>query len=196
MCVKGGIGLMKLTVKIRFLLVVILMIAAHISVSAQRVALTTNLIEDAIATPNFGADVVLTDRQSISFDASFAPYKLSEVFHNKCMTFRAGYKFWLNQAFYSHYLGVDFVASSSDVGLMKWNFKDEYVGVGLSYGYAFIINKRLNLVPHIGLGVAYGSSYEGYDHVEDSGAAIQAQATMGIKPVVTRLGITLQYVLK
>jgi hypothetical protein len=79
---------------------------------------------------------------------------------------------------------------------MKWNFKDEYVGIGLSYGYAFIINKRLNLVPHIGLGVAYGSSYEGYDHVEDSGAAIQAQATMGIKPVVTRLGITLQYVLK
>ena len=136
---------MKLTVKIRFLLVVILMIAAHISVSAQRVALTTNLFEDAIATPNFGADVVLTDRQSISFDASFAPYKLSEVFHNKCMTFRAGYKFWLNQAFYSHYLGVDFVASSSDVGLMKWNFKDEYVGIGLCYGYAFIINKRLNI---------------------------------------------------
>lgn len=187
---------MRLTVKIKFLLVVIMMIAARTSVHAQRVALTSNLFEDAIATPNLGVDVVLTDRQSLSFDASFAPYKLSPVFYNKCMTYRVGYKFWLNQAFYAHYIGVDLLASSSDFGLAKWGFKDEYVGIGLGYGYAFIINKRLNLVPHIGLGVAYGSSYEGYDHVEGTGAAIQAQATKGVRPVITRFGVTLQYVLK
>jgi hypothetical protein len=194
--VKGRNRLVKLTDKIKFVLVVILMIVARGSVNAQRMALTTNLFEDAIATPNLGVDVVIADGQSISFDASFAPYKLSEAFHNKCMTYRAGYKFWFNQAFYAHYIGADLVVSSSDVGLLKWNFKDEYVGIGLCYGYAFIMNKRLNLVPHIGLGMAYGNRYEGYDHVEDSGAAIEAQATAGFKPIVTRLGVTLQYVLK
>lgn len=187
---------MKLTVNMKLVLVVILMIAARGSINAQRMSLTTNLFEDAIATPNLGVDVVVADKQSISFDASFAPYTLSEAFHNKCMTVRAGYKYWFNQTFYSHYVGADIVASSTDAGLLKWNFKQEYVGIGLSYGYAFIINKRLNLVPHIGFGVAYGTSYDGYDHVEDSGEAFYAQATKGIIPIVTRFGVTLQYVLK
>lgn len=192
---KVGNRLMKLTVKIRLVLVVILMIATGGSINAQRVALTTNLFEDAIVTPNVGVDVVLGDKQSFSFDASFAPYKLADAFHNKCMIYRAGYKFWFAQALYGHYVGVDLVANSSDVGLGKWSSKDEYIGIGASYGYAFIISKRLNLVPHIGIGYAYGNRYEGYDHVENSGAAVEAQATRGGKPIITRFGVTLQYVL-
>lgn len=186
---------MKINFKIRWILVVILMIAAGKTVNAQRLALTTNLFEDAIVTPNFGVDVVITDKQSFTFDASFAPYKLADAFHNKCMTYRLGYKFWLNQAFYGHYVSVDLVANSSDIGLGKWNFKDEYLGVGASYGYAFIISKRLNLVPHIGIGVAYGNRYEGYDHMTENGSPVEAQAKRGVIPIVTRFGVTLQYVL-
>lgn len=195
MCVKVRVTLMKINFKIRWILVVILMITAGKSVNAQRLALTTNLFEDAIVTPNIGVDVVITDKQSFSFDASYAPYKLADAFHNKCMTYRLGYKFWLNQAFYGHYLGMDLVANSSDVGLAKWHFKDEYLGVGASYGYAFIISKRLNLVPHIGVGVAYGNRYEGYDHMTENGSPVEAQAKRGVIPIVTRFGVTLQCVL-
>ena len=186
---------MKINLKIRYILVVIFMIAASKTVNAQRLALTTNLFEDAIATPNIGVDVVLADKQSLTFDASFAPYKLADAFHNKCMTFRLGYKFWLNQALYGHYVGVDLVANSSDIGLAKWNFKDEYIGVGASYGYAFIISKRLNLVPHIGLGVSCGNRYEGHDHMTENGSPVEAQAKFGVRPIITRFGVTLQYVL-
>ena len=67
---------MKINLKIRYILVVIFMIAAGKTVNAQRMALTTNLFEDAIATPNIGVDVVLADKQSFTFDASFAPTSL------------------------------------------------------------------------------------------------------------------------
>ena len=93
-----------MSVKIKFILVAVLMIAARTSIHAQRIAVTTNLLEDVMVTPNVGVDIVLSDQQSITFDTSFAPYHLSQAFANKCMTFRAGYKYWFSQAFYAHHI--------------------------------------------------------------------------------------------
>lgn len=112
------------------------------------------------------------------------------------MTFRTSYKFWFNQAFYAHYIGIDAVANSSDIQIGKNNFKDEYVGAGLSYGYSFIIGKRLNLVPSLGLGVAYGKSHEGNDYVDENGIGEMAVTTYGVKPIFTRLAVTINYILK
>lgn len=185
----------KMSIKIRFIMVAVLMIVAKTSVHAQRLAVTTNLLEDVFVTPNVGVDIVLSDRQSVAFDASFAPYKLSQQFSNKRMTFRAGYKYWLNQAFYAHYVGVDAVASSSDVVVGQFNSRDEYVGLGVAYGYSFILGKKLSIVPSIGVGLAYGNSYQGHDHME-SGKPVYAVATPGFKPILTRLSVTIHYILK
>lgn len=163
---------------------------------AQRLAITTNLLEDVVLTPNLGFDIVLSDKQSIAFDASYSPYKLSSQFHNKRMTFRTEYKFWLNQAFYAHYIGIDAVASSSEVGLGGFSSRDEYIGLGIGYGYSFIIGKRLNIVPSIGIGLAYGNNYEGHDHMSDTRLPIQAVQIPGFKPILTRLSVTLQYILR
>ena len=180
----------------KFVFVAVLLIATRTSLNAQRVAVSTNLLEDAILTPNVGVEIVLADQQSITFDASCSPYKLSQKFYNKCMTFRAGYKYWFDQALYAHYLGVDLVASSSDFWLGKLSSRDEYIGVGVGYGYSFIVGKKLNIVPCMGIGLAYGQSYDGYDQMVGTGKGVEAQARRGVKPVVTRLGITIQYVLK
>ena len=181
---------------IKIIFVAILSIVTGTSLNAQRVGVTSNLLEDAVLTPNIGVEIVLADQQSITFDASCSPYKLSQNFYDKCMTFRAGYKYWFNQALYAHYLGVDLVASSSDFGLGKFNSRDEYIGVGVGYGYSFIIGKKLNIVPHVGVGLAYGQSYDGYDHMISTGKGVEAAATLGLKPILTRLGVTVQYVLK
>lgn len=185
-----------MSMRIKIIFIIILLLATKTSLNAQRIALTTNLLEDAIVTPNIGVDIVVADNQSISFDASCAPYKLTQQFYNKCMTFRAGYKYWFNQAFYAHYLGVDAVANSSDVKIGNLSGREEYIALGVGYGYSFIIGKKLNLVPHVGVGLAFGQSYDGYDHMIEPGKGVQAVATRGVKPVVTRLGLTLQYVLK
>lgn len=185
-----------MSLRIKIILIVILSLATKTSLNAQRIALTTNLLEDAIVTPNLGVDIVVADNQSITFDASCAPYKLTQQFYNKCMTFKAGYKYWFSQALYAHYIGVDAVANSSDVKMGKYGSRNEYIALGVGYGYSFIIGKKLNLVPHVGVGLAYGQTYDGYDHMIEPGKGVEAVATRGVKPVVTRLGLTLQYVLK
>jgi hypothetical protein len=48
----------------------------------------------------------------------------------------------------------------------------------------------------MGIGLAYGQSYDGYDQMVGTGKGVEAQARRGVKPVITRLGITIQYVLK
>ena len=63
------------------------------------------------------------------------------------------------------------------------------------YGYSFLLGKRLNLVPHVGVGIAYGKSYEGYDQMLAPGQGVQAVATPGFKPILTRFGITVTYIL-
>lgn len=185
-----------MSIRLKFVIIAILLIAVKPSLSAQRIALTSNLCEDILLTPNIGVDLVIADRQSITFDTSFSPYKLSQQFYNKRMTLRAGYKYWFNQAFYAHYIGIDAVASSSDVKVGQWNSRDEYLGVGIGYGYSFIIAKRLNIVPSIGIGLAYGQSYDGYDMMIEPGKGVEASSTIGFKPILTRFAVTLQYVFK
>jgi outer membrane protein W len=180
----------------KLILILLFFTGAKVTVSAQQIALSSNLLEDAILTPNLGVDIAVADRQSVSFDASYAPYKISSGFHNKCMSIRAGYKFWLNQSFYSHYVGIDAVLTSSDFALSQLKSRSEQIGLGLSYGYSFILGKRINLVPHVGVGLAYTTSYDGYDHMIDTGTGVQATSTSAIKPIITRLGVTIQYVLK
>ena len=113
---------------IKLVVAAILMIAAGTSANAQRIAVTTNLLEDAFLTPNIGIDVIVADRQSLTFDTSIAPFKATEFLHNKCMTLRAGYKYWFEQALYGHYIGVDAVATSSDLRIGRYNSRDQYIG--------------------------------------------------------------------
>ena len=181
---------------INIVISVLFFVVAQAPAKAQRMAVTSNLLEDAMLAPNLGVDVVVADKQSFSLDFTCAPYKLTENVHNKQMAVRAAYKFWLNQALYSHFLSVDGVLCSSDVKLGKIGSRDEYVGLGVGYGYSFIINKNINIVPSVGIGLAYGSNYQGTDHMIKPTEGVQAIATSGIRPVLTRLAVTIQYVLK
>lgn len=181
---------------IKLVVAAILMIAAGTSASAQRIAVSTNLLEDAILTPNIGVEVMMADRQSVTFDTSIAPFKATESLHNKCMTLRAGYKYWFEQALYGHYIGVDAVATSSDLRIGRYSSRDQYIGLGIGYGYSFIIGKRFNIIPSMGVGVAYGKNYEGYDMMDESGVGVEAVAVPAIKPILTRFAVTFQYVLR
>ena len=184
-----------MSLRIKILIAILLVFGAKTSLNAQRIALTTNVLEDVVLTPNIGVDIVVADKQTLSLDTSFAPDKLTQSLYYKCMIVRAGYKYWLDQAFYAHYVGVDVIASSYDIKLRNFNEKNEYVGLGVGYGYSFLLGKRLNFVPCVGLGLAYGTMYDGHDHMVRPGVGVEATATRTIRPVITRLGITIQYVL-
>ena len=112
------------------------------------------------------------------------------------MALRASYKYWFNQSLYAHYVSVDGVLCSSDFQLKNIGSRDEYVSLGVGYGYSFIISKKINIVPNIGVGLAYGTNYQGTDHMVKPSEGVQAVEKVGIIPVLTRLGVTFQYILR
>ena len=88
-----------MSTRIKIFVTLVLLLVAKTSLNAQRIAVTTNALEDIVLTPNVGVDVVVADRQSISFDTSISPYRIADDFHNKRMTFRAGYKILVQPGF-------------------------------------------------------------------------------------------------
>ena len=187
---------MKKFLWIKFVIALALFVCAQTQMNAQRMAITSNLLEDALLAPNLGVDIVVADKQSLSLVVTCAPYKLTESVHNKQMAVRAGYKFWFTQSLYAHYISIDGVLCSSDFQIGKLGSRDEYVGLGVGYGYSFVISKNINIVPNIGIGLAYGTNYQGTDHMVKPNEGVQAIETPGIMPILTRLGVTIQYVLK
>ena len=181
---------------IHIVIAIVVLMSSQTTLRAQRMAVNTNLFEDLILNPNLGIDIVIFDKQTISFDLTYAPFKLTQQYHNQNMSFKAGYKYWFNQAFYAHYIGADVVAMSTDFQVGPFGMRYECLGLGLSYGYSFIINKQLNIVPHIGAGMSCGYRYEGRDQMLDPLRGEKAVPTFAAIPIITRFGVTLQYVIK
>lgn len=149
---------------------------------AQRVAISTNLMEVATLSPSIGFDLITGHHSTISLATSFAPWKISNKVYNKHISLDLTYKYWLNQALYAHYIGINTLASSYDLKIGKKHYKGQLIGLGLGYGYSFVLNKHFNLTPNIGFGVAVNSN--------------SITGKTEIKPIITSIGINLQYIIK
>lgn len=149
---------------------------------AQRVAISTNLIEIASLSPSIGFELITSHHSSVSLNTSFAPWKVSSKIYNKHISLDFSYKYWFNQSLYAHYLSVNTLASSYDFKIGKRDYKGQVIGLGLGYGYSFVLNKHFNIIPNIGLGVG-----------------INTNSIIGkteIKPIITNIGLNLQYIIK
>lgn len=116
-------------------------------------------------------------------DVSGCPWRLSKNLSFRQISIRPTYKYWFKQAFYAHYIGIDLLYSAYDIHLKNKFYDGNIIALGIGYGYSFLLNERLNLIPGIGIGV-------GYNHSRNQ------TVKSGIKPVLTQAAITLQYVIR
>lgn len=150
---------------------------------AQRSCISTNLLEWGILTPNIGIELRLNHKSTIAMDVAGCPWRLSEKLSLRQISVRPEYRYWLKQAFYAHFIGINLLYSAYDLHLKHKFYDGNMIALGLGYGYSFILNERLNLVPAVGFGV-------GYNHSRN------LTTKSGIKPVLTHAAITLQYILR
>ena len=66
-----------MSTRVRLIIALILKLAVRNPLHAQRIAITSNALEDVVLTPNVGVEIVVADRLSLSFDTSFSPYKIA-----------------------------------------------------------------------------------------------------------------------
>ena len=118
-----------------------------------RVALKTNLLHDALLTPDIGIELSIAKRWSISAEGVWA--WLSNDSRHRYWRVYGGWieaRRWLgnktdNRALTGHHVGIYGSALSYDFefGGKGWQSPSLTYGIGASYGYSFRIAPRLNL---------------------------------------------------
>ena len=146
-------------------------------------ALKTNLLYDALSWLNFSVEVPLGDRFSALYYHQFPWWTWGEGNNEYCMRFLsigAEARWWFKpepRKFTAGHFRRDklvghFVGVYAESG--KWDFErkrdicyqGEHWSVGLSYGYAMPVGKRLNLELSISAGYA-SIAHRGYEPSED-----------------------------
>lgn len=136
----------------------------------QEVALKSNLLYDAFATLNAGVEVKLSDRWTLDVSANYNGWTLSHDRKWKHWLLQPETRYWFCDSFAGYFVGAHVLAGQYNVGNLDNNisflgsdlsklsdkrYQGWFVGLGLVYGYAWILNKHWNLEALLGFGWAY-----------------------------------------
>lgn len=139
---------------------------------SQVIGLKTNILMDATKTMNIGAEIGLSKKSTLDLSINYNPWKQNDSKMMKMLTFQPEYRYWLCERFNGHFFGIHAHAGVYQFAGLKmpfglWDqledhrFKGHFYGVGISYGYQWILSKHWNLEGNIGVGYAR-AKYEQY----------------------------------
>lgn len=143
---------------------------------AQKVAVKTNLPYWATTTPNLAFEFGLGAQTTLEVGGGYNFWTLNKESNRKIKHFLVmpEFRYWLCERFNGHFFGLHAAYGEYNVSNVRIPFrpastKDHRyqgwaVGVGISYGYSWIIGRRWNLEATVGLGYAY-TNYDRYDCV-------------------------------
>ena len=122
-------------------------------VKAQDFALKSNLLYDATATINIGAEVGLSSRWTLDVSGNFNGWTMSHERRWKHWMLQPEARYWFCQRFGGHFLGMEAHGGQFNVGglnnsihflgthvsrLSDERFQGWFVGGGVTYGYAWM----------------------------------------------------------
>ena len=169
----------------RFLLLsVSLLFLCGISSNAQRIAVKTNALYWATATPNLGFEVAMGERWTFEVEGGYNPWTFDKEKNMKAKHWLVSpeFRYWFCNSFQGHFIGINGNYTQFNIGalpvpvheafislnqtqeqdLEKSRVEGWAVGAGLTYGYAFPIARRWNIEFTAGFGYWY-SVYNQYE---------------------------------
>lgn len=136
---------------------------------AQKVAVKTNLLYDALLTPDLGAELRLAPQWTAELTANFNGWNIGER-RWKQWNLQPEVRYWTCEAFSGHFFGAHLIGGQYNFGHLPLGFKflgtdfsqlkDHRFqgwmgGAGLAYGYNWILSRHWSLEAEIGLGWIY-----------------------------------------
>ena len=137
---------------------------------AQKVAVKTNLLYDATATINAGIEFGLAPKWTLDLSGNFNGWTMSHDRKWKHWMAQPEARYWFCDRFAGHFLGFHALGGQYNIGHLKNNIKflgtdfsklsdsryqGWFIGAGVAYGYAWVLNKHWNLEGEIGVGYVY-----------------------------------------
>ena len=187
------------------LLLVMIVAGASQIVRGQNVALKTNVLSDAFLNPNLGIEIGLAPKWTLDIDGQLTGWKLADNKRWKHWAVQPEARYWFCDRFGGHFIGVHAHGGQFNVGgidvkpkflgtdfskLKNTRFQGWFVGVGVSYGYAFVLGKHWNMEAELGIGY----SYTNYDQFRCAGCGKKIKTDIPHHYVgITKTAINLVY---
>lgn len=162
---------MKSIIRITILLTAVFCLTAN-----AQVGIKTNLIYDATLTPNLGLEVGLAPKWSLDISGNFNAWTLDNGRRWKHWLVQPEARYWFCDRFSGHFVGAHLLGGQYNFGGWKngFNFlgtrydllktqrhQGWYAGIGIAYGYTWILTKHWSMEAEIGIGWAY-TRYDSY----------------------------------
>lgn len=196
----------------KHIITVIIIMTAALCAKGQ-FAVKTNLLYDATTTPNIGAELRVGSRSTVNLVYGLNPWTFSSETHGqrkaKHWVLMPEYRWWTCSAFNGHFLGVhafggQMNASNVNIPLpggffggdniasevKRHRYQGEFAGVGLTYGYQWILSRHWNLEAEVGVG--YGHVWYDKYSCEECVGKIGSGGTNYAG--LTKLGLSIMYV--
>lgn len=157
----------------------------------QRHSVSTNGISWGTLSLNAEYSARIGNKQSVHVPFSWNPWTFDGNKKMKHFTVSPQWRYWTREAYLGHFLGVNLIGSRYNVSLKKYRFEGWAYGAGASWGYAWLLNKRLNLEVQAGIGVVR-TDYKRLD-CGTCGDYLSKESKWFLMP--NRLAISLVYVL-
>lgn len=127
----------------------------------QKFAVKTNALYWATATPNLGVEFGVGERVTIGLEGGYNPFTFSDYRKWKHYLIEPEVRYWLCERFNGHFFGlhtgfVEYNVAKLPLLYSKQSRHLRYegwlTGVGVSYGYQWILGGRWNLEAELGVG--------------------------------------------
>ena len=153
--------------KRKILIVLTIFLAAAYTADAQRFALKTNLLYDATATVNVGAEFSMAPKWTFDLSGNLNAWNVNDHKWKHFMV-QPEARYWFCDKFQGHFLGIHALGGIYNFGyipnvikyldfyrLSDHRFQGNFIGAGVAYGYACPLTHHLNLEFELGAGYVY-----------------------------------------
>lgn len=153
---------------LRHLMLVVLVFLTSLTVGAQNITLSNNLLYDATLTPNLRLGFRLSNHWSMGLTAGYRPWPTSDEVSRKWkhLLISPDLRYWTDSVNVHHFFGVNVIYSHYNVAGIRFPFglwksvRDErrqgdLGAIGGYYGYSWPLGRFWNLEAHIGLALGY-----------------------------------------
>ncbi|MBO7236290.1 MAG: DUF3575 domain-containing protein [Alistipes sp.] len=136
-------------------------------VRAQDWAIKTNIVYDATATVNIGAEVGLAKRWTLDISGNLNAWSKNDKTRWKHWMVQPEARYWFCDRFSRHFIGAHVITGAFNFGGIKNNismlgtdfsvlsdkrYQGYAYGVGIAYGFAFMLSEHINLELEAGFG--------------------------------------------
>ncbi len=193
---------------------VIFLLAFAGTASAQKVAVKTNALYWATATPNIGMEFAMGDRWTFELAGGYNPWTFDKEKNIKAKHFllTPEVRYWFCESFNGHFIGLNANYTQFNVGgvhvlnpfyqskgdgpfidaCLNSRVEGWAAGAGLTYGYSWIISPRWNMEFNLGLGYWYA----GYDRYESRKCGLFHNSAIKHVAGLTDLGLSFIYMIR